>query len=142
MTRNNMARTVRVLLPRWKKRLDINDWYVDWGWMQGQDIDGAEGPLGRTHFYFGQNKVFIRLRNDLEYHELRETLVHELLHIAQCEPVLSIQDLGKSGAISNREWDVFWAQYQRQMELAHDRVTKCIILAPGWEDKDIEEKYK
>lgn len=77
MTGNSLARLCRT----WQRRLRLQDWRVDVGFVPAGEMDG---DYGRTEYDETEQTASISVSEEIEAQTVERTLIHELLHLRLC----------------------------------------------------------
>ena len=131
---------IEALVGRWRGRLGLGE-----GW----DIDVAVVADSEAEFYGstssfdyhpdadGINRVMMYVNVLGDTHEIRKTIVHELVHLVLVDWDCCMSEVAE---VVGREAmrSVKWADH---LERAVDRITDILLSIDEWEDADME-KFK
>ena len=134
MTETELAKK---LFDRWHIRLGLGHWFIDLSWIPVRDADGDENSLGLCLVTPGMWRAKIRIREGQAFAELRNTIVHELVHLLNAGTRMAVDGLRKADVLTSKEWEIFNEQFSRAFELDTDATTSALCAAPGWDDADL-----
>jgi len=133
MTRDEI---VTKLVTRWCSRLMQTRYIVTWGWTE---CSGYVGRCIRSNCSFRVDLEFERRQS---WSQLRDTVIHEIIHIQAHLRDQVIYDLKKSHYMPRAVWRYMNAAYKRQDEMCVDEMARLLASISEWDDADLKKKWK
>ncbi|MBU1374309.1 MAG: hypothetical protein KJ820_16395 [Bacteroidetes bacterium] len=124
---------VEELIDRWRLRLNLHEWRIDWDWVHGDMTFDAQ-----TTSFFGQRRAHININDDClgDRGRLRSAVVHELVHCRIAEMSDSVLNSGLQTALGETAWTIWYENWRRHMEMEVEAL--AVIFLGVWKDGDLK----
>ena len=138
MTLKQYEKLTWKLLDRWIPRLKLKHWTI-----RSRVVDCCEVSTtakGQATISYGHDAAKLEFRNDLAFDDLRDAVVHELVHCVFGRTLMAHEELGKTGELSKSAWHLYEQQWMLNHEHDISRMTDALCAMVDDDDLRPEEE--
>lgn len=131
------CRILQELVERWKGRLHLDRYVISWHWLQGD----PGNVIGRAETSETKFKAHLWFDDSEPWVELRNTVIHELLHVWMSPLLQSVSDLAMSPYLPRPAYDMWHVAFSRHNECLTGEMAELLAGIRQWGDKDLEKSW-
>ena len=133
ITDDKINDTAKVLIERWYNYLGLGDWTIDIRWNTDPDWENQ----GDCQCTYGRKYAAITLKSTVTFENLRDTIIHELVHVVFWRSFNSPVLLEESKIIPKKAYDLWFKMFEESVEYDIDSLTNALCRIKLLNDDDL-----
>lgn len=132
------GKIITALCTRWQVRLNLQSWDVRWRWQDTPDDDAA-GNVCTSRWW---ESAEVRIAKRLPWDKVRETVVHEMVHIRTDRALSAYRNMKESHVLPAGMIDFLDEGLMHEWENSTYQLTRTLMSVGEWADRDLEAKWE